>query len=70
MYVDNVLTWYLLLILVYVLLIGVAEQFALAEAAMNPWPSPEVTDRVTTSTVQLQGTNILHTPCQYVLYFR
>ncbi|GAA6107240.1 protein FAM131C isoform X1 [Tachysurus ichikawai] len=34
---------------------GVAEQFALAEASMNAWPSPEVTDRATTSTVQLQG---------------
>lgn len=43
-----------------VLLVGVAEQFALAEAAMNAWPSPEVTDRATTSTVQLQGMNVQH----------
>lgn len=59
---NNALTWYLHLIWVYVLLIGVAEQFALAEAAMNAWPSSVVTDCATTSTVQLQGMNILHAP--------
>ncbi|KAI4895993.1 hypothetical protein NFI96_025272, partial [Prochilodus magdalenae] len=33
---------------------GVAEQFALAEAAMDVWPSQDVEDRATTSTGPLQ----------------
>ncbi|KAL7859855.1 hypothetical protein SRHO_G00150020 [Serrasalmus rhombeus] len=39
---------------------GVAEQFALAEAAMDVWPSHDVEDRATASTVPLQGPDGLY----------
>ncbi|KAK1801818.1 hypothetical protein P4O66_022456, partial [Electrophorus voltai] len=34
---------------------GVAEQFALAEATLNVWPSQDIVDQATTSTAPLQG---------------
>ncbi|KAL6482951.1 hypothetical protein MHYP_G00078230 [Metynnis hypsauchen] len=39
---------------------GVAEQFALAEAAMDVWPSNDIEDRAATSTVPLQGPDGLY----------
>ncbi len=38
-------------------LTGVAEQFALAEAAMNAWSSHDVENNVTGSTIPVQGIN-------------
>ncbi|XP_076874510.1 protein FAM131C isoform X2 [Brachyhypopomus gauderio] len=39
---------------------GVAEQFALAEAALNVWPSQDIADQATTSTAPLQGQDGLY----------
>lgn len=40
-------------------LAGVAEQFALAEAAMNAWSTEDVESQLTSSTIPLQGKNPL-----------
>jgi len=34
---------------------GVAEQFALAEAAMNAWSTQDIENQTTASTIPLQG---------------
>uniref|UniRef100_A0A4W4G025 Family with sequence similarity 131 member C n=1 Tax=Electrophorus electricus TaxID=8005 RepID=A0A4W4G025_ELEEL len=39
---------------------GVAEQFALAEATLNVWPSQDIADQATTSTAPLQGNSGLY----------
>ncbi len=38
-------------------LTGVAEQFALAEAAMNAWSSQDVENKLTGCTIPVQGIN-------------